>query len=73
MNQSCDEKARLSDAVLKAVGRVCSAKVDYNCAIKEKRDIRGSQRPLADAQVEERRAVAALDKHKEDHGCVWAA
>jgi hypothetical protein len=66
---SCKEKAALSAVVTKAVDGVCKAKADYNRAIRE---FGPAVSLLARAQLEERRAVAALDRHKEAHGCLSA-
>jgi hypothetical protein len=70
---SCKGRAALAAAVIKAVDRMCKAKVDYNRAIREKGEFGPAVSVLAQAQLEERRAVAALDRHQEEHGCLSAS
>jgi hypothetical protein len=67
--QPCVEQARLSDIVAKAVRAVNSVKLEQTQAWKEKRDTVPFAAVLAQARIAERRAVAALDQHKKEHGC----
>ena len=60
-------------AVVKAVEKNYSAKAAQDRAIKEMKDARPFSTELANARAEERRAVAALDKHKKEHGCMESA
>ena len=65
----CDERLKLADAVAKAVQVMCSAKTEFDRAVKEKRDSSASSAVLAKARKAELAAVALLDQHRKEHGC----
>ena len=65
----CAERLRLADAVIKAVQWVYAAHSNYHSAIRDKRGHAAEAFALADARKAESRAVAALKKHKKEHGC----
>jgi len=65
----CDERLKLADAVAKAVQVMCSAKTEFDHAVKEKRDSSASSAVLAKARKAELAAVALLDQHRKEHGC----
>jgi hypothetical protein len=73
MDLACKEYIQLSQAVLKAVERVYSANAELDRTRKESRDIGPSATLLANARIEQRRAVAALDKREKEHGCLSAS
>ncbi len=60
-------------AVVKAVEKVYAAKAEQARATKGKKDSGFLATALADARTEELQTVAALDRHKKEHGCVEAA
>jgi hypothetical protein len=65
----CPERTQLSEAVVKAVQDVYAAHSAYHLAIAEKRYTALTAVSLQDARTAERLAVAALDKHRKEHGC----
>jgi hypothetical protein len=48
---------------------MCSAKTEFDRAVKEKRDSSASSVALAMARKAELAAVALLDQHRKEHGC----
>jgi hypothetical protein len=65
----CAERLRLADAVVRAVQRAYAAHSSYYLAIKNKREPIAELFALEDARTVESRAVAALKRHRKEHGC----
>ena len=65
----CAERLKLADVVAKAVQGMCSAKTEFDRAVKERRDSSASSVVLAKARKAELAAVALLDRHRKEHGC----
>lgn len=65
----CPERLRLSEIVTKAVQANYAAKEEQDRAVKNKKDTASFALALARARRTESVAVAALNKHRKEHGC----
>jgi hypothetical protein len=65
----CAERLRLSDTVTKAVQANYAAKDAHERALKRKENAAPLIAALAIARKAESNAVAALNRHRQDHGC----
>jgi len=68
-DQPCAEKARLAEALEKAVQATLSANANRLEALKEKRDASSHAVQLIKTRSAEFAAMSALEQHKNEHGC----
>lgn len=66
---ACPERLKLSNDVTLAIQKSYAAKADFERAAKQKKNTEALASALADARIAERAAIAALDKHRKEHGC----
>jgi hypothetical protein len=67
--ESCAQRTRLSDIVVLAGETVDSAKTAWEGAVRTRSDLEACDVVLKESRRLERQAVAALEGHREKHGC----
>ena len=65
----CEQREALASEVVKSVEAVYKGKANLDSATKSKRDTAPFKAALAETRIAERKAVAALNEHRKDHGC----
>ena len=68
--QLCEDQAKLATAVVDAINDVYVAKHVLEAARKHKADVDQFVIALNNAMEAERHALAALNQHKKEHGCM---
>ena len=71
MRPPCEENARLSSNARKSPLKQTTWPRRLKRSLLGKKDTGPAAVILADARAELRRAVTALDRHKQEHGCAW--
>jgi|HubBroStandDraft_5_1064220.scaffolds.fasta_scaffold2871265_1 hypothetical protein len=69
METPCKERSRLADAVRMALQASYKAMVEQDRARKKKLDMTPFADEVLNARANERAAIAALQKHRNEHGC----
>ena len=65
----CKERRRLTATVVRAGEARYKAELERDRARIEKRDVNACAETVVKARVAERVAVAALERHRKQHGC----
>jgi len=69
MKENCTERIRLALEVAKSVEKLHATQAAKKLAVQGKRDTTTYNLVLAEVRDEGRRALAALNQHKKEHGC----
>ena len=68
-DQTCAERHRLTQAIIKAVQNVHAVTAGYRLALRTNQDTTSDALALEKARAADLEALAALEQHRKEHGC----